>query len=117
MTIQKILTKFEPKKENLLAVIKEINREMGYVSEESIRALARHFEVKPAAVFSAASFYEHIRTKPSAQLIIEVCDGANCAMKQAENVIEEIEQFFSVKAGDEFSPRVSVKRVGCLWLW
>lgn len=116
MLIQKILTTFEPKKENLLGAIREVNKEYGYVSEDAVKALSKHFGMKPAGVYSAASFYGHINIKPPSDLVIRVCDGANCDAKQAEQIIEEIEYFFGLKEGDEFNPKVRIERESCLGL-
>ncbi len=116
MLIQKILTKIEPKKENLFGAIKEVNKEYGYVSRDAVNALSKHFGMRPAGVYSAVSFYDHINTKPPPALVIRVCDGANCGMKQSEKIIEEVERFFGLKEGDEFNPKVQIKRESCLGL-
>jgi len=116
MTIQKIITKFEPKKENLLAAVKEINKEFGYVSREAVEALAGHFEMKPAAIYSMVSFYDHINVRPPASLTIRVCDGVNCSSKHSEKIIEEIEHFFGLREGDDFNPKVRIERESCLGL-
>lgn len=114
--IQKILTKFEPQKENLLSAIKEVNKEYGYVSEDAVKALARHFGMKSARIYSTVSFYDHINTRPPSDLVIRVCDGANCGMKQSEKIIEEIEHFFGLRVGDKFNPKVQIERESCLGL-
>ena len=116
MTIQKILTKLEPKKENLLGAAKEINKEFGYVSAEAVDVLSDYFDMKPAEVYSAVSFYDHINVKPPASLTIRICDGANCSSKHSERIIEEIEQFFGLREGDDFNPKVRIERESCLGL-
>ena len=116
MSIEKILTTFEPKKENLLAAIKKVNKEFGYVSEEAVKALANHFSLKKVAVYSAASFYDHINISQPASIVIRVCDGANCETKQSEKIIQEVERFFALKEGDEFDPKVRIKRESCMGL-
>ena len=63
MGIQKILLKFEPKSENLLGVLKEIQRENGYIGEKECEAAARYFSLPLARVYSVASFYDFLKTK------------------------------------------------------
>lgn len=114
MTIQKILLRYEPKKENLLRVIKDINVQFGFLSPEATHEVAKYFEMAPAAVFSTASFYEHIRTKRPAGLVIQVCDGTNCQTKGSDQIISEIESFLGQKVGDEFNPSVRIERISCI---
>lgn len=113
MSIQKILLEFEPNKENLLAAAKAINKAFGYVSAEGVEKLGRYFGMKPSAVYSAISFYDQIKTNPPAQIEIRICDGANCALKRSEQIIEEVERFFGLKEGDKFNPKVHIKRESC----
>ncbi len=116
MTIEKALLQFEPEKENLLPAIKKIQDEFGFVSKESIEACADYFYIKPSAVYSAASFYDQINFQKPASIIIQVCDGANCSIKKAEAVIEEIEKFTGIKVGDEFDQNIRIKRESCFGL-
>lgn len=113
MPITKILTKFEPKKENLLRAIKEINATEGYINEKLVEMLARHFSMTPAEVFSAASFYDEINVKKPVQIIIQVCDSANCKIKNSDAIIQAIESFFHQKINDD-SPRVKIEKISCL---
>ncbi len=114
MLTQKILLKYEKKKENLLPAIKEINEEAGFVSEEAIGKIARYFGLAESEIFSAASFYDHINIKKPAEVVIKICDGANCTVKGAEEVLRQIELFFHQKAGDDFNPKVKIQRESCL---
>ena len=116
MTIQKILLHYEPGKENLLRAIKEINHYFGHVSKEAVFEIAAYFSMAPSAVYSTASFYDQINTKPVPALVIKVCDGANCEMKLSEKLVSEVEKFFGVRAEDENSPKVRIERVSCLGL-
>ncbi len=113
MPITKILTKFEPEKENLLRVIKEINKQEGWISEKSVNLLAKHFNLKPAEVFSAASFYGEVNTQPVSRITIQICDSANCQLKNAEKIIQAVESFFHQKAGEQ-SRKVKIERISCL---
>ena len=63
MGIQKILLKFEPKPENLLGVLKEIQRENGYIEKKECEAAAEYFSLPLTRVFSAASFFDQMKTK------------------------------------------------------
>lgn len=114
MNTQKILLKFEPEKENLLPAIKAIAEENKFLTSTTINQIARYFRMSPAAVFSTASFYDQIKLTKPADLIIEICDGANCVTKGAEKVIKEVEKFFGQRVGDDNNPAVKIERISCL---
>lgn len=113
MNVQKIILQYEPKKKNLLKVIKEINNQEGFFSLESARRVARHFNLKTAEVFSTASFYDQVKTKNPSNCLIQVCDGANCQTKGADKIIETIEMFLKQKEGDE-NQKFTIERISCL---
>jgi len=113
MQTQKILLGFEPKKENLLPAVKEINERMGYVDEKAIEKVARYFGMAESEVFSAISFYDDINLKKGSDFVIKICDGANCVSKGGERLVEQVETFFHQKVDDENNPRVKIERVSC----
>lgn len=113
MPITKILLKFEPKKENLLKAIKEINYQEGFISEKTVEILARYFSIKPVEVFSVASFYDEIKVEKPTKILIQICNSANCCLKNSDAIIEVIENFFHQKSGDE-NQKIKIEKISCL---
>ncbi len=113
MTIQKILLDYEPKKKNILPVIKAINKNLSWVSEEAIGKIARYFDISEAQVFSTASFYDEINMEKPALLTVEICDGANCQTKNTDRIIEDVERFFTIKT-DYFNHQIDLKKMSCV---
>jgi NADH:ubiquinone oxidoreductase subunit E len=115
MFVQQTLLKYEPKPENLLRAIKEINQREGRFSLAAAKQVAEHFGLPLSRIYSAASFYDEIRTKKIPNLLIQVCGGANCTLKQGEAVISELETFFRQKEGEENSKTgLKIERISCL---
>lgn len=113
MTINSILIKYEARQENLLKAIREVQKEFGHIDKNLIDQIAKYFGMKPAAVFSTASFYDKIRTDGKFDLVIKVCDGANCNTKKSAKIIEEVERFFGQKVDDAFNPKVIIEKESC----
>jgi NADH-quinone oxidoreductase subunit E len=113
MTIQNILMKYEATPENLLRVVKDVQKEFGAIDKILIDKIAKYFSMKPAAVFSVASFYDQINTDGKFSITIKVCDGANCNTKKSTRLLNEIERFFGQKAGDSFNCKVKIERESC----
>lgn len=113
-TVEKILLRYEPKRENLVAATKEISQKSGFISETAVKLMAGYFDMKEAEVFSAASFYDQIKTEQPARIIIQVCDSANCQTKLADKIISSLEILLRQKAGDDFNPQIEIERISCL---
>lgn len=114
LTTEKILLEFDSKLKNLLPALKKINTGFGYVGEIEAQKVADYFSLPLSKVYETASFYDLIKTKQPPPLVIQVCSGANCAVKSAYGVIAEIENQLHVKAGDDFNPKVKLEVISCL---
>ena len=113
-TIEKILLEFDPEAKNLLLALKKINASFGYISEADAGKVADYFELPLAKVYETASFYDLIETKKTANLEIKVCSGGDCVLGNSAEIIREIENYFRIKAGDEFHPKVRLEKISCL---
>lgn len=114
MTIQQILLQYEPEKKNILPVVKAVNEALGWVSKEAIQKIARYFNESESHIFSVASFYDEINMEKPVELVIEVCDSANCQTKNAEKLIKDAQSFLKVKEGESSSRKFLIKRMSCL---
>jgi NADH-quinone oxidoreductase subunit E len=114
ITVEKILLEFDPKAENLLPALRKISEAFGYVSEGDAKKIANYFSLALTQVFETASFYDLIKTKKQPSLVIKVCSGTNCTYDGCRKVIREIENFFRIKEGDNFNPKVKLETMSCL---
>lgn len=112
-TIQKILLNFEPKKENFLPAVKEVNKIFEYISQDHVYRIADYFAMSPAEAFSAISFYEDIRIEPKADVEIKVCMSAPCEMKGSSKVLNEIERFLGQRADKDKTKKLEVITTSC----
>lgn len=114
VTVEKILLEFDPEVKNLLPALRKINADFGYVGENEAQKVADYFSLPLSKVYETASFYDLVKTKQQVPLIIQVCSGANCTVKNGFKIISEIENQLHIKAGDEFNPRVKLEIISCL---
>lgn len=113
-TVEKILLEFDPEIKNLLQAIKKINAAFGYVSEEDAQKIADYFDVPMSRVYETASFYDQINVIRQPNLVIQVCSGTNCTVKNAFDIIGEIENLFHIKAGEGEGQKVKLEIISCL---
>jgi NADH-quinone oxidoreductase subunit E len=116
MSLQKILVQFEPKPENLLAVLKAAQKENKYIGEKECEKIADYFSLPLARIYSFASFFNGIRTKKENKKIIRICSGGPCLLEDSAKVARQIEMLLGLEAGNDAHPKYKLEYVSCLGL-
>ena len=111
--VQKILLKFEPKPQNLLRALREIQKENKYIGRAECREVAKYFSLPLARVYCLASFFDGISVKKTGKKIIKVCSGGTCLMNESEKVIRQIEMMLGVKVGNDAHPKYKLELMSC----
>ena len=84
----------------LLDALLALQNAEGYVSEDALKALAKHAKVSPAELYDAASFYSMLRFAPPARTEILVCRGTACHSGGNAALIEALEKATGLKIGE-----------------
>ncbi|HAT74065.1 MAG: NADH dehydrogenase (Ubiquinone) 24 kDa subunit [Candidatus Moranbacteria bacterium GW2011_GWF2_36_839] len=113
-TIQNILLEFEPKAKNILPALKKTSAVFGYVSEENAKIMAEYFGVSESKIFETASFYDEIRTEKQPDILIQICNSANCTINNSFEIIGEVENLLKIKAGSSASLKFKLEEISCL---
>ena len=97
----------------LLDALLALQNAEGYVSEDALKALAKHAKVSPAELYDAASFYSMLRFTPPAKTEIRVCCGTACHSADNAAVAAALEEATGLKMG-ESNESFSLDFVECL---
>jgi len=89
----------DPKRENLIPLLQDVQEEQGYLSKESIGAISRHLEVPPAKIYGVATFYNQFRFTPLGRNHVMVCRGTACHVNGSANVLAALCQELNVQPG------------------
>ncbi len=88
----------------------------GHLNKDALERVAERLNLPVSQVYSTASFYSLLHTKPKAKYHIQVCEGISCALcGGAETMLEYLEDKLGIKPG-EFTPDglFSLEIVQCL---
>jgi NADH:ubiquinone oxidoreductase subunit E len=110
-----ILSGFSRDKSNLVSILQEFQRELGYLPEEVISSVADYLRLSPSTVYSIATFYPRFKLVPSGKKVICACRGTACHVRGGGRVLREIEKKLGIKAG-ETSPDMeyTLETVSCM---
>lgn len=113
-TLEKIITRFDPEATNLLSALRATTENFGYLSLKNAKVLADYFSLPLSQIYETASFYDLLETKKNPPLVIQVCSGGECSLEGKSWLVRDLENYFSIKAGEEGTGLVRLELISCL---
>ncbi|MGB9894102.1 MAG: NAD(P)H-dependent oxidoreductase subunit E, partial [Candidatus Saccharicenans sp.] len=99
MDYKKLLQKYKMDKTRLLEILKEVQREEGFVSEKAIQAVARGLLLSQAEVEGVISFYHFLSARPLGRYVIYLNNSITSEMAGREKVAQALEREADCKFG------------------
>ncbi len=91
------------KKAAVIEALKIVQKQRGWISDESIEAVAQYLEMSPAEVDSVATFYNLIFRKPVGRHVILLCDSISCYVMGYQKVYEGLQDQLNIRFGQTTS--------------
>lgn len=113
--INAIVSGAETKQSALIPVLREVQNEFGYLSNESMEEAAEILGIPPSSVQNVATFYTMFFRKPVGEHVIWLCRTLSCALRGAEHVEHYMCDRLGVKTG-ETTPdgKITLMEAECL---
>jgi NADH-quinone oxidoreductase subunit E len=83
-----------------IEALKIVQQHRGWVSDDSLKAVAELLDLSPDALDSVATFYNLIFRKPVGDKVILYCNSVSCWMLGAENIREHISKRLGIGLGE-----------------
>lgn len=77
-----------------------VQKARGWITDESLNAIARLLGMSPAALDSIATFYNLIHRSPVGRHVIMVCDSVSCYVMGCQNVNAALQEHLQIKPGE-----------------
>ena len=88
------------KKAAVIEALKIVQQHRGWISDESVDAIAEHLEMSAAEVDSVATFYNLIFRKPVGRHVILLCDSISCYVMGYQKLYETLQKELKIKFGE-----------------
>ena len=88
---------FGSSQDELIPILNEINRTIGYIPGEAFDELSSLLRVPRSQLFSVASFYRMLSTKPRGKHVIQFCESAPCHVVGGREVWQAIKDFLKIE--------------------
>jgi NADH-quinone oxidoreductase subunit E len=106
---------FPQKRGALLAALRFVQEELGWVRPEAMHALAELFEIRPIEVMEVVSFYNMLHSLPQGRHHVNVCTNLPCSLRGARLLLRGLESHLGIKAGETTSDgRITLGHEECL---
>jgi NADH-quinone oxidoreductase subunit E len=115
LPIAAILERHERLRDALIPILQDVQREMGYVSEESVAAISRYLRISENEVFGVSTFYAQFRFTEPGRHSVKVCLGTACHVRGGGSLLDSLENGLGIGCGETTEDRrYDLDRVACL---
>lgn len=99
----------------LIEVLLDVQQDSGYLSEKDMYTVAHGLGVPLIEVYRVASFYKALKLKPSGKVVLTMCQGTACHVRNSHLLLDHAIEDLGIKPG-EMTPDglFSIERVNCL---
>ena len=115
MKIDEIVGRYPKKEAAILPVLRLVQNEVGFISPEEEKFIARVLGIKPLRVREVVSFYTMISPRPLGKYHIQVCSNLSCYLVGGEKLIDYLKAKLGLGIG-ETTPykKFTLSTVECL---
>ena len=95
--------------------LKIVQAHRGWISDGSLKAIARHLEMDPAELDGIATFYNLIFRRPVGENVILLCNSVSCWIKDCDGLQARISDRLGIQLGETTGDnRYTLLPVTCL---
>jgi len=109
------MKQFQYRPDALIEVLHVAQEAFGYLSDELMTHVARRLKIPFSRVYGVATFYHFFSLEPRGDHACVVCTGTACHVKRSVDIVDRLENEFSVEMGDTTTDgKLTLSAVRCL---
>jgi NADH:ubiquinone oxidoreductase subunit E len=98
--VQKAIEVHGRNKDELIPILNFVNKRIGYLPDWALIEIGKEINIPQSRVFSVASFYDMLSTKPVGKHIIRFCESAPCPVVGGREVFQTLLDTLKVQPGE-----------------
>ncbi len=113
--VDRALEQHQHERAPLIAVVQDINRDLGYLPQEVLRYLSCKTNIPLLTLYHVATFYKAFSLTPRGKHLVRVCMGTACHVRGAPRVLEALKGELGIESGETTEDRkFTLETVNCL---
>jgi len=98
--VRNLVQKKGHEKAELIPILHEINKTLGYISDDAIQELSERMNIPTSHIYSVATFYRMLSTEPRGRHVIQFCESAPCHVVGGRLVWQKLTQELGLSKGE-----------------
>src|SRR5215207_7691521 len=98
--IAALCERYPTKQPVVLAALHLAQKEVGHLSDDALKLVARTLDLPYAHVYGVATFYTMFRRAPGGKNTIRMCTNISCMLRGGYEVLEAFEKKLGVQPGE-----------------
>jgi NADH:ubiquinone oxidoreductase subunit E len=91
---------FGANRDEIIPILNDINRRLGYIPSEALDEVSTLLKAPKSQLYSVASFYRMLSTKPRGRHVIQFCESAPCHVVGGKEVWKALQEQVHLKSGE-----------------
>jgi len=113
--LSQILIPYHGRRGALIPVLQDVQKEFGYLAEETISEIAQFLGLSPNAVYGVATFYAQFQFERQGEHIMKICEGTACHVGGSQLILEAVERELGIQTGGTTKDyKFTLERVACV---
>jgi len=109
------VTEYHGKPEELIPILLKVNQELGFIPAEALELISERIHIPESRVYSVASFYRMLSTKPTGRHVIKFCESAPCHVAGGREVWNALLKELMIQPGETSADgKWTLKTTSCL---
>ena len=98
--VNSAIEKYGDNREELIPILNHVNKLLGYLPSESLEKISERLKSPRSNLFSVASFYHMLSTKPRGKHVIQFCESAPCHVVGGREVWQALLETLQIQDGE-----------------
>ncbi len=113
--LQKIFARYSGERSELIPLLQDLQKELGYLPREAMTETARFLGVPDSVVYGVVTFYAQFYLTRQGKHKVRVCQGTACHVRGSKQIMCAMEKKLGVDPG-ETTPdyEFTLERVACV---
>jgi NADH-quinone oxidoreductase subunit E len=99
-TVRSAVEKHGAHRTEMVPILLDLNQSLGYLPSEALKELSRLLRVPLSEIFTVASFYQMLATKPRGRHVIQFCESAPCHVAGGRLVWQALKDELKLEPGE-----------------
>jgi NADH:ubiquinone oxidoreductase subunit E len=116
-SVKDALEMYGEKQEELIPILSKVNKELGYLPDDALKAISTKLRIPQSQLYSVASFYKMLFTHKVGRHVVKFCESAPCHVAGGRQVWSALLDELKLKPGETSTDgRWTLVTVSCLGL-